>query len=223
MSAIPFIKAFGKGLKELANPLKALQMEAYMKNHFPFEGVMTTERRLLFKDLATKFNLKKSDFDEILVLELWKQAPREYAYAALDYLTLFKNKLDKSHLPLVEKLIVTKSWWDSVDVLAVHCVGSILKKHPGLIENKTEEWLNSENIWLNRTAILFQLTYKDQTDEALLYHCIERLKHKKEFFIQKAIGWALRNYSRTNATWVRETTDELQLNGLARREALRLM
>jgi 3-methyladenine DNA glycosylase AlkD len=102
-------------------------------------------------------------------------------------------------------------------------VGAIFKNNPDLIQASIKSWVKSDNIWLNRTAILFQLTYKKDTNEELLYNCIKQLKDKKEFFIQKAIGWALRNYSRTNAAWVRETTEDLQLSGLARREALRLM
>jgi 3-methyladenine DNA glycosylase AlkD len=223
MSNKQFITAFSVGLKELARPEKAPQMEAYMKNLFPFVGVMTTERRLLFKELAGTFQLKNSGLDKELVLALWKMPQREFAYAALDYIGLFEKKLDASNLSLIEELIVSKSWWDSVDYLAVHGVGNIFKNNPELIKPKIKEWLKSENIWLNRTAILFQLNYKKKTDEGLLYHCIEKLKHKNEFFIQKAIGWALRHYSRTNAAWVRQTADELQLSGLALREALRLM
>ena len=134
-----------------------------------------------------------------------------------------KKKFSEENLPYMEDLIVCNSWWDTVDYLAVHGAGNILLKHPDLVPSYTKRWLKSENIWLNRTAIIFQLNYKTKTDEELLFHCIDKLKHKKEFFIQKAIGWALRHYSRTNASFVRHTTDELQLTGLARREALRLM
>jgi 3-methyladenine DNA glycosylase AlkD len=226
MSKIPrqsFVQALDSGLRELSNPAKVPQMEAYMKNLFPYVGVMTTERRLLFKALAESFQLKKAPLDADLVLTLWERKEREFAYVAMDYIALFEKKLNASHLNLIQQLIITKSWWDTVDYLASHALGNIFKNNPELIPSSITSWVNSDNIWLNRSAILFQLNYKKNTDEELLYYCIKQLKDKKEFFIQKAIGWALRNYSRTNADWVRQTTEELRLSGLARREALRLM
>lgn len=226
MSNIPhqsFVQALDSGLRELSNPAKVPQMEAYMKNLFPYVGVMTTERRLLFKALAESFQLKKAPLNADLVLTLWERKEREFAYVAMDYIALFEKKLNASHLNLIQQLIITKSWWDTVDYLASHALGNIFKNNPELIPSSITSWVNSDNIWLNRSAILFQLNYKKNTDEELLYHCIKQLKDKKEFFIQKAIGWALRNYSRTNADWVRQTTEELRLSGLARREALRLM
>lgn len=226
MSKIPrqsFVQALDSGLRELSNPAKVPQMEAYMKNLFPYIGVMTTERRWLFKALTENFQLKKAPFDADLVLVLWERKEREFAYVAMDYIAVFEKKLNGSHLPLIEKLIIDKSWWDTVDYLASHALGNIFKNNPELIPSSITSWVKSDNIWLNRSAILFQLNYKKNTDEELLYNCIKQLKDKKEFFIQKAIGWALRNYSRTNADWVRQTTEELRLSGLARREALRLM
>jgi 3-methyladenine DNA glycosylase AlkD len=223
MSHHSFVQALDSGLRELSNPAKVPQMEAYMKNLFPYVGVMTTERRLLFKALADKFQLKNAPLNADLVLALWQKKEREFAYAAMDYIALFEKKLNASHLDLIQQLIITNSWWDTVDYLATHPMGAIFKNNPDLIQASIKSWVKSDNIWLNRTAILFQLTYKKDTNEELLYNCIKQLKDKKEFFIQKAIGWALRNYSRTNAAWVRETTEDLQLSGLARREALRLM
>lgn len=218
-----FIDDFATGLSTLSKTERIPKMEAYMKNLFPFAGVMATERRQLFKELSAGYDLKKAGFDKDLVLTLWDKPQREFSYAALDYIALFEKKLKAENLELIEALIVSKSWWDTVDFLAVHAVGSILAKQPELISDKTSQWIAADNIWLNRTAIIFQLNYKDKTDEVLLYHCIEKVKHNKEFFIQKAIGWALRQYSRTNAEFVRNSVETLQLVGLAKREALRLM
>lgn len=177
---------------------KATPMQNYLKNHFPFLGIKAPERIALLKEFFKKTGLLKQEFNPDFVEALWDMEEREYQAAALDYIAKFTRKLDKSHLALVEKLITTKSWWDTVDMLATHAVGSIAAKNPEVIPEKIEGWATSENMWLRRTSILFQLKYKTRTDEDLLYCYILLNNDSKEFFIQKAIGWALREYSKTN-------------------------
>ncbi|GLB59138.1 hypothetical protein NCCP133_12710 [Cytobacillus sp. NCCP-133] len=146
--------------------------------------------------MFNRSGLLKYEFNSEFVEVLWEKDEREYQNAALDYIGKFVKKLDKGHLPLVKKLIVTKSWWDTVDMLASHAVGAIAAKHPEIIGEKIDEWVTSDDMWLRRTSILFQLKYKDRTDEDLLYRYILENNESKEFFIQKAIGWALREYSK---------------------------
>jgi 3-methyladenine DNA glycosylase AlkD len=179
-----------------ANPKAALEMKQYMRNQFEFFGV----NRLL---------------------ELWHTPQREAQYIALEFC---KQKSIAQHslaIPLAEQLICTKSWWDTVDMLASHMVGITLFNFPNLKAEYIVKWLNSEDIWLNRTAILFQLFYKEETDFQLLKHCILTLKHKNEFFIQKAIGWSLRQYAKSNPDEVFEFVEQTELSNLAKREALK--
>jgi 3-methyladenine DNA glycosylase AlkD len=158
-------------LRARGNKDHAEQMSRYMKGHFQFFGIKTPERR--------------------------EKPEREFQMAAIDYIEKYLKKLGKEDIYLMEKLITTKSWWDSVDTLAQKPVGTIVFKHRELIPELVEKWAVSENMWLRRTAIIFQLKYKSETDEALLYRYITLNAGSKEFFIQKGIGWALREYSKT--------------------------
>ena len=134
-----------------------------------------------------------------------------------------KKKLAPEHFPLVEYLITEKSWWDTVDGLAAWIVGAIMKTHPSAIESKTKEWMASDNIWLQRTCLIFQLGYKKETDTELLAGFIEQLADHKTFWIRKAIGWALREYSKTDPGFVQAFVDSHQLAPLSRREALKVI
>ncbi|URT70857.1 DNA alkylation repair protein [Cytobacillus firmus] len=197
---------------------KAIPMQNYMKNRFSFLGIKAPERRALLKEYFNQTGLLKQAFNPAFVEALWDMEEREYQAAALDYIGKFTRKLDKSHLALVEKLITSKSWWDTVDMLAAHAVGAIAAKNPEIIPGKIEGWATSENMWLRRTAILFQLKYKASTDEELLYRYILLNNDSKEFFIQKAIGWALREYSKTNPESVKKFIESNTLAKLSIRE-----
>ncbi|NLC38318.1 MAG: DNA alkylation repair protein [Clostridia bacterium] len=196
----------------------AAPMAQYMQNKFSFLGIKTPERRSLLNEFYKKSGILKEPFREDYVLALWELDPREYQYAALDYLKRMLKKLGKSHLPLMEKLITTKSWWDTVDMLAQHPVGTIAAKYPEVIPEKIEGWAYGNNLWLRRTAILFQLKYKEKTDEELLYAIIKHNSRSQEFFIQKAVGWALREYSKTNPASVKEFIAHHELPKLSVRE-----
>lgn len=184
--------------EEHRNPDQAEPMEKYMKDHFPFLGIKTPERKALTKSIFQQSGMLKEPFNEEFVEGLWNLPEREYQYVALDYITRFMKQLEKEHITLMEKLITTKSWWDTVDMLAQHPVGRIASEWKEIIPNEIEGWAIHDNMWLRRTAILFQLKYKEATDEELLYRFILANADSKEFFIQKAIGWALREYSKTN-------------------------
>ena len=188
-----------KELKAVANPDDAVVMKAYMKNKFEFLGVKTPARR----KLAKVFFKQQTDsiIDWNFINEAWKNPYRELQYVALDYLESRKKLLTPSDLPRLKKLAQTKSWWDTIDFLD-RLVGSIIARFP-----ETKEiilaWSRDEDIWLRRLAIDHQLLRKEETDIELLEKILVNNLGQTEFFINKAIGWALRDYSKTNPEWVR--------------------
>lgn len=197
---------------------KAIPMQNYMKNHFSFLGIKSPERRELEKQFFKESGILKKEFQQEFVKALWKKEEREYQYAALDYIEKSLKKIDKQHLPFMEELIITKSWWDTVDVIAPKPVGTIASNHPEVISETVEGWAYGDHLWLRRSAILFQLKYKDRTDKELLFRYISQNKESKEFFIQKAIGWALREYSKTNPESVKNFIESTTLSNLSVRE-----
>lgn len=205
-------------LERNRNHENAYQMEKYMKNRFPFLGIKTPERRNISNRFFKQTGITKEPFNVKFVQALWEQKEREYQNIALDYIETMLPKLGKEHLELLEKLITTKSWWDTVDMLAQKPVGKIAMESPEVIPQRITQWAHHENMWLRRTAILFQLKYKDKTNEELLYTYIKMNASSTEFFIQKAIGWALREYSKTNPVSVKLFIQENDLAKLSIRE-----
>ncbi len=205
------------------NEARAKAMSAYMRNQFPFLGIVSPKRKLLTKTAFLETGALKKPFDETLVLELWASPEREYQYVACDYLECFRKKLELQHLDLLERLVLTKSWWDTVDSL-VHNVGAIGLKYPESTPI-LERWAQTENFWLRRAAILHQLGLKSKTDESKLFKFILENAHDSEFFIRKAIGWALREYSYVNPEAVKNFVLEHQheLSSLSKREALKAL
>ena len=188
-----------ENLKAVANPDDAGAMKAYMKNKFEFLGVKTPARR----KLAKAFFKQQTDsvIDWNFINEAWNNPYRKLQYAALDYLESRKKLLTPSDLPRLKKLAQTKSWWDTIDSLD-RLVGTIIVRFP-----ETKEiilaWSRDEDIWLRRLAIDHQLLRKEETDTELLEKILANNLDQTEFFINKAIGWALRDYSKTNPDWVR--------------------
>ncbi|MBM7585158.1 3-methyladenine DNA glycosylase AlkD [Bacillus pakistanensis] len=204
--------------KELAGP-----MEAYMRDQFPFLGIKTPERKAIFKDFLNQYSTPELEDLQVIVKELWDQPEREFQYIALALLENQFKHLDTSYLPLVEDLIIEKSWWDTIDAIASNFVGKLLLKYPDQIEPYTRKWIMDENMWLNRTAILYQLSYKAKTDEERLFEYILLHKESDEFFIQKAIGWALREYSKTAPDSVVKFIEKEKLKPLSKREGLKYL
>ncbi|MBC6138077.1 DNA alkylation repair protein [Listeria innocua] len=197
-----------------ANP-----MEAYMKNQFPFLGIRATERKKLVADFLKENGMP----DDLLrlVVELFAEEEREFQYAAIDLLSRYGKKQASEAIEIYEQLVTTKSWWDTVDGLAGTVVSNHFKLYPDLIPTYNEAWINGDNIWLARTAILFQLKYKEETNAELLFANCEKWLGSKEFFIQKAIGWALRQYAKVDSEAVRVFVNSHTLAPLSRREALK--
>ncbi|MBD78373.1 MAG: DNA alkylation repair protein [Crocinitomicaceae bacterium] len=198
-------------------------MAAYLKDQFQFYGIKQTPRRTLFNQFVKEYGLPEYANLGQCIRWLYDQPQREYHYCAMELVLKLKRQWDDEVLKHASYLIATNSWWDTVDLIASNIVGAYLKKHPKLVEPTISMWIESENMWLNRTAILYQLKYKEETSTSWLTQSILPHIDSNEFFHQKAIGWALRQYSKFNPQWVIEFADNHDLKPLSRREALRLV
>ncbi|VEE12611.1 putative DNA alkylation repair enzyme [Streptococcus anginosus] len=189
-----------QGLKEVANPEDAIHMKAYMKDQFEFLGVKTPVRRKLSKVFFKKNSSPAIDWK--FIHQAWDNPYREMQYVVLDYLQLKQKALTPSDLPKIKKLAQTKPWWDTIDFLC-RSVGYISLHYP---ETKkiVLDWSRDKDFWLRRIAIEHQLLQKEETDVQLLEQILINNLNQTEFFINKAIGWALRDYSKTNPDWVLE-------------------
>lgn len=205
-----------------ANPQRSPDMERYMRHQFPFLGIESPLRRQLTRQFLRQYALPApADLSDV-VAHLWQLPPREYQYAAIDILLHAQKKQPPNEwlTALIESLIVTKSWWDTVDSLHA-AVGIQMLRHPHQVEQYTQQWVESSDKWLNRMAIIFQLSYKQQTDAELLFRYIISLSHHPDFFVQKAIGWALRQYSYTQPMMVQQFIAQTPLSPLSVREGLK--
>jgi 3-methyladenine DNA glycosylase AlkD len=211
-------------LRPLADADRAVPMAAYMKHHFEFLGVMSparrTAQRAALKAIAKPTEAQLGD----AVLLLWQFDEREFQYAAIDLLGTFNKLCTPTFLTSVaQELIVTKSWWDSIDGLVSAIVEPLVQRNPSLVA-VLRDWIDSDNRWLARSAILHQLHRKETTDVALLFEFCERRAHDREFFIAKAIGWALREYSYVDGPAVEKfVSAHTELQPLTRREALKAL
>lgn len=206
--------------------LLAAPMETYMKNRFKFFGIRATERRDLCKELLKE--LKTLDKEETIQLSkaLWMEPQRELHYFAQELLFQnIKKKLEKPDIQNLEWFVVNQSWWDTVDFIAPKIMGAYFLKFPEERKTKVEKWIQSENIWLIRSAILFQLKYKEKIDLPFAFEVILKTCHTKEFFINKAIGWLLRENSRSYPKQITAFvhSNEKLLSNLSKKEALRLL
>jgi 3-methyladenine DNA glycosylase AlkD len=217
----PYTQNLRNLLSEHSNPEFAEKAAAYMKDHFVFYGMKAPVSRPLFKQyLKESTPPQYNDLPEV-VLELWLEPERELQYFAIELLQSRKKEWTEDIIELFETIIVTKSWWDSVDAISSALVSVYFKRFPHQIRPITEGWMDSGNMWLQRVSLIFQLTYRKETDTELMFGYMRRLNHSKEFFIQKAIGWALRQHARTDADLVRHFVENTKLAPLSKREALK--
>ena len=213
-------------LKRVADPGKAPMMQAYMKSAMPYHGVNAPLLRQTCKRMFAGVDLSTGELWESQVQELWRGAThREERYAAIE-LTGHKRAAPfqaPDAMPLYEEIIVTGAWWDYVDAVASQRVGPILRGHPKPMRKMMLAWSKSPDMWKRRTSIICQLGFKKDTDLGLLYACIEPSLDSKEFFLRKAIGWALRQYAWTDPAEVKRYVKrkEAKLSGLSKREALK--
>jgi 3-methyladenine DNA glycosylase AlkD len=205
-----------------ADPQRAVAARAYMRDQFPFLGIPAPQQRVLAREvLAGLARPTEADLDRV-ARACWERAEREYQYFACGWLRRHARICSAAFLDTARHLVVTKSWWDTVDALAAHLVGPLVTRHPRLASTM-DDWIRNDNLWLARTALLHQLGYKDATDEDRLFrYCLIRADHR-DFFIRKAIGWALREYARTAPNAVRAfvRSHEARLSPLSVREALK--
>ncbi|MDD6038998.1 MAG: DNA alkylation repair protein [bacterium] len=208
-------------LNEHADEKQAEKMSAYMQNRFAFAGVPKPMLKELIKPYLTK--TAKEPIDWEFVFDLWDHDFREAQYIALEYLNKHHKQLMPEDMDHLKRLITTKSWWETVDTIDAY-VGKIVKKDERLKE-VILQWAVDENIWLRRVAIDFQQEYKLDTDTELLKKIIVLNLGSEEFFINKAIGWSLRDYSKVNPDWVRDFVDEYRdrMAPLSIKEATKLL
>lgn len=210
--------------QEHRNPENAIAMENYMKNHFSFFGIKTENRRMIFKAIWKQNQQEVSENARNIAKELYSKSQRELHYCAIEILMKeLKKKYQKEDISLIEFLITTNSWWDSVDVIAKYLLGEYLMQYPDETEKVIQKFSDSENMWLNRSAILFQLAYKQKTNTDLLFALCQKHSDSNEFFIRKAIGWALREYAKTNPSAVKRFVETNKLKPLSEKEALKNM
>ncbi|CAJ1953588.1 unnamed protein product [Cylindrotheca closterium] len=209
-------------MHKIQNKQKGAEMKKYLKDHFSCLGIQRPARNTIQKPwlAVIKADFQVDPWD--LAWELWEQEHREFQHVAIDYMKTFPKKSYKKddHIK-IERFITSKSWWDTVDFLASHVAGNYFQNCPEMIESVITKWRHSDDMWLNRTSLLFQLRYKETTDFELLKGLVLQYLEVKEFFIQKAIGWSLRQYSRTNPDAVRDFIADLELSTVARREAIK--
>lgn len=207
-----------------ANPQRALGQQAYMKSTMPYYGLTLGEVRAIGSRVFDGVDLSCEEWREA-ILTLWRGARRrEERYAALYLLQLkrYQACLTPDVMPLLEELVVTGAWWDYVDETA-GAVGKLLRRHPREIKPLMRRWSTDQNIWKRRVSIICQLGFKQDTDLHLLYANIEPNLADRDFFIRKAIGWALRQYAWTDPKEVARyvSAHESRLSGLSKREALK--
>ena len=205
-----------------ADPARAAPMRSYMRDQFDFLGIRSTEQRALARQVLS--GLANPDENELrtVALACWALPHREYQYFACDWLRRHARIASPDFLDTARRLVVTKSWWDTVDALAAHVVGPLVSWHPDLLSTM-DDWSRHEDMWLVRTAILHQLRYGEATDAARLFrYCTAQAEHRN-FFVRKAIGWALREYAKTapDAVSVYVRAHERRLSPLSVREALK--
>ena len=191
------------------NEEQARQMSKYMLNKFEYIGIKTPERRKIFKNFFKEYkNEEKIDWE--FVNKCWENKYREFQYIAADYLKNMKDKLTRDDIPKLKQLILKKSWWDTIDNLDM-TIGALALKDTN-VNKILLEWSIDENIWLRRIAIDHQLLRKEKTNTELLEKVLENNLGQAEFFINKSIGWALRDYSKTNPEWVKNFIEEIKEN-----------
>lgn len=217
------VREIKKAFSEKANQSIAVQQSKYMKNQFPFYGLKSPIRKEIQRPFLVKSNLPEKQEVLKIVDQLWAAPQRELHYFAMELLFKYKKEFVKDDIDFFERLIVKNAWWDSIDFIAPKIIGAYFLKFPEERKQTVDRWIKSGNVWLQRSAILFQLKYKDCVDKKLLTYVIDQLKDEKEFFIRKAIGWILREVSKRDPDWVMTFVRSHHLQPLSEREALKVI
>ena len=212
-----------KNLKKEACPKKAEWMSSYLRNQFQCLGIASPERKAVEKEFRKQHCIRSEEELLAWVKHLWKQPYREYQYIALSELQKYRKLITSLGVTVVEECIVDKSWWDTVDMLAANVLCLYYVDKLSDLETVLPKWIESDNMWLNRTAILVHLQHKDKIRLDLLQASIVPHLESDEFFLQKAIGWSLRELSKRNPSWVRQFVKSHNLKPLSLREGLKYL
>ncbi len=217
----PYVASLKNLFERNADPVQAAPMKKYMRDQFEYLGLKGPQQGALMKEFISQNGYPAmADLDAVL-RDLWSLPQREFQYAAVGLLSRFEKELPAKFIKTIEYLLITKSWWDTVDTITGHTLGVHFHRFPEVREKYLAQWRASNNFWLRRACILFQLNYKQETDFDLLCEIICENLDSKEFFINKAIGWSLRQYARTDPKAVKKFVNSTPLHPLSRREALK--
>src|SRR5687768_10401846 len=216
----PYVASLRTLFEPNANPAQAAPMKKYMRDQFEYLGIKSPQVKTLCRQAIKENGLPSLEELDRVVRELWDLPQREYQYLAISLMERLEKKLPSTTIKTLEYMIVHKSWWDTVDNIS-HIVGIHFKRYPEVREKYLPKWRVSDNFWLRRTAILFQLDYKEETDFALLSEIVQENLGSNEFFINKAIGWALRQHARIDPNAVKQFVKSTPLHPLSRREAMK--
>lgn len=216
----PYVASLKTLLEQSADPAQAAPMKKYMRDQFEYLGIKSPQLKTLFRQAIQEKGVPSLEELDQVVREFWGLPQREYQYLAISLLERLEKKLPPNAIKTLEYIVVHKSWWDTVDNIS-HVVGVHFKRYPEVREKYLPKWRASNNIWLRRTAILFQLDYKEETNFDLLQEIIQENLGSTEFFINKAIGWALRQYARVDPNAVKKFVKSTPLHTLSQREAMK--
>lgn len=217
----PYVDSLKTLFEQNANPVQAAPMKKYMRDQFEYLGIKTPQNVALQKEFFAEHGFPELSELDVVLRDLWSLPQREFQYVAVGLLGRFNKEVPAKFIKTIEYLIVTKSWWDTVDSIAGGTVGVHFQRFPEVRGKYLAKWRASENFWLRRTTILFQLNYKKDTNFALLCDIICENLDSKEFFINKAIGWSLRQYARIDPAAVKKFVKSTPLHPLSRREAMK--
>ncbi len=213
--------AFVQGeFRRLADPAKAGPMAAYMKTAMPFYGIQKNDRVPVYREIKKRFAPSNRSGYERGILALWSLPHREEKYAAIEYAMMWPRLIGSKSLRVYERMIREGAWWDLVDGIAAHLVGGALQQERDIVRPLMDKWIEDTNLWIRRSAILSHLRHKRDTDwDQLSRHCLQ-CAGESEFFMRKAIGWALREYSKSNPEAVETFLKDHKnrLSGLSIRE-----
>lgn len=204
-----------------ADPAQAAPMTKYMRGQFEYLGIKSPQFKLLMKQHIAEHGLPPVAELDPMTRELWSLPQREFQYIATSFAERLSEQLPKEFITTLEFMLIHKSWWDTVDSIAGSIVGVHFQHFPAVREKYLAKWRKSDNFWLRRTTLLFQLGYKKETDFTLLCDLIRENLGSQEFFINKAIGWSLRQYARTDPQAVKKFVKATDLHPLSRREAMK--
>jgi len=217
----PYVASLKTFFEQNANAAQAGPMKKYMRDQFDYLGIKTPQNAALQKEFFAEHGFPQLSDLDIVLRDLWSLPAREFQYVAVGLLGRFNKQIPTKFIKTIEYLLVTKSWWDTVDTIAGGTVGVHFQRFPEVREKYLAKWRASDNFWLRRATILFQLNYKKETDFDLLCEIIRENLDSKEFFINKAIGWSLRQYARIDPKAVKKFVKSTPLHPLSRREAMK--